>query len=376
MNSVASEPKLSPHSVLAAPRRPVARFRPWVIGLIGVGVILLVGLGFMVAFSGGPRPAAVETPAPIEAPAPDLDLGRRLPLSYDDARARGLAEHAPVVEDAAAVTTPAADPSAQADTLREQERAAAQASGPFFAAAAVASPTTHSPGSTNEPPASALAAPPARSTQEQFIAAANASAPDQLPIIPRAPLSPYEIKAGSVIPAALVTGLNSDLPGPVIAQVTEPVFDHLTGRRVLIPQGARLIGRYDSQVGHGQDRLLVVWTRIVFPDGRSLAIGAMTGADASGAGGLADQIDTHVPTLARAIGLSTLIAVGASAAQNSIARSSGSVVLEDAASGIATSASQVGQQVVGRDLGRSPTLRVRPGWPLRLIVDKDIALLP
>ncbi|CAN7615418.1 TrbI/VirB10 family protein [Phenylobacterium sp. LjRoot164] len=196
------------------------------------------------------------------------------------------------------------------------------------------------------------------------------------PHLPAAPLSRFEIKAGAIIPAALVTGLNSDLPGPVIAQVTEPVFDHLTGRRELIPQGARLIGRYDSQVGHGQDRVMVVWTRIVFPDGRSLDIGAMSAADVTGAGGLADQVDTHAPALARAVGLSTLVSIGGAAAQNSLARGSDNLVLQDAASGLAATASDTGRQIVERDLRRAPTLRVRPGWPLRLIVDKDLILPP
>ena len=106
-------------------------------------------------------------------------------------------------------------------------------------------------------------------------------------------------------------------PGPVIAQVTEPVFDHRTGRTLLIPQGARLIGRYDSAVGYGQARLLVVWTQIVFPSGRSVDLGAMVGLDAAGMSGLAGQTDRHLPGLARAIGLSSLISIGGAAAQNS-----------------------------------------------------------
>ena len=107
------------------------------------------------------------------------------------------------------------------------------------------------------------------------------------------------MKAGTVIPAALITALNSDLPGEVIAQVTEPVYDHVTGRTVLIPQGSRLIGQYDSQIAYGQQRALIAWNRIIMPDGRSINIGSMSGADLSGAAGLQDRVDDHCWQLAR-----------------------------------------------------------------------------
>nr|WP_269816485.1 TrbI/VirB10 family protein [Caulobacter hibisci] len=121
--------------------------------------------------------------------------------------------------------------------------------------------------------AQAASAPAALSAKEAFIARAAAPGPAYAPSLPLAPVSPYEVKAGSVIAAALVTGLNSDLPGMVVAQVTQPVFDHRTGRIVLIPQGARLIGKYDSQVGYGQDRVLLVWTRLIYPSGRAVELG-------------------------------------------------------------------------------------------------------
>ena len=92
-----------------------------------------------------------------------------------------------------------------------------------------------------------------------------------------------------MIPAALITAINSDLPGEVIAQVTEPVYDHATGRTVLIPQGSRLIGQYDSQVAYGQERALIAWNRVIMPNGRSINIGSMTGADLTGASGLHDR---------------------------------------------------------------------------------------
>lgn len=380
--------KVSPQSVLSAPRRPVTRYRPAVIAAAGGGVVVLVGVGFMVGFGGGHhgrRPPDATPAAADPAPAPDLGAGA--PGRYDDPAARLAAQPVPPLADpnAASGMTPAVaqgaaagqgDTAAAALDQRHREAQAAQASTPFFQGAGASRPVEPaiSPAGRAEL-ALASAQGPGGTAKEQFIARAGGG-PGYVAALPRAPLSPYEIKAGAVIPAALVTGLNSDLPGPVIAQVTEPVFDHATGRLILIPQGSRLIGKYDSQVSYGQDRALVVWTRLIFPSGRSIDLGAMIGADPTGAGGLADRVDRHLPVLARAIGLSTLIAIGASAAQNSGARGSDNLVLQDGASGLSASASQTGQRLVERDLQRAPTLKIRPGAPLRVIVDKDLILPP
>lgn len=107
------------------------------------------------------------------------------------------------------------------------------------------------------------------------------------------PGSPYQVMAGTIIPAALVTGINSDLPGQVIASVTEPIYDTATGRYLLIPQGTRLIGRYDSQVSFGQRRVLLVWTRLIMPDTSSIALDRLPGIDAAGYSGLEDGVDWH-----------------------------------------------------------------------------------
>lgn len=372
------ESKRSAESVLAAPRRPVARYRPAVIAAGVGGVLLLVGLGFLIAFGGGRRAARApaEAPPPAEAAETPTDLDRRLPASYGDpaARPNPTTEPLPVAASSAAavVEPPAAVGPSTVEQRRAQEALAAHAAPPFFGAPAAAIPA---PGRLDPPLPAQPTTAPALTPKQRFVADAAAHE-DYVAAVPRAPLSAYEIKAGAVIPAALVTGLNSDLPGPVIAQVTEPVFDHRTGQIVLIPQGTRLIGVYDSQVTYGQDRALVVWTRLVFPSGRSMDLGAMVGADPTGAGGLADRVDTHLPLLARAVGLSSLISVGGAAAQNSLARGGGGAVLQDAAGGVASAASQVGQRLVDRDLQHAPTLRIRPGWPLRVLVDKDLVIAP
>ena len=210
--------------------------------------------------------------------------------------------------------------------------------------------------------------------KRQFLSQARSD--DYLASPLRAPLSPWEVKAGSIISAALITAINSDLPGEVIAQVTRPVYDHVTGRAVLIPQGSRLIGVYDSQVAYGQQRALVAWTRLIMPDGHSINLGSMTGADLSGASGLQDQVDGHFWQLARGIMLSTVFSAGVASAQDASNRSSGQMVINSAASGAASSAQQVGQQITQRDLNRQPTLKIRAGAPLTVLVNKDMVLEP
>jgi type IV secretion system protein VirB10 len=190
------------------------------------------------------------------------------------------------------------------------------------------------------------------------------------------PRSPYEIKAGTVIPAALLTAINSDLPGEVIAQVTQPVYDHVTGRYVLIPQGARIIGRYDAQVAYGQTRALVVWHRVIFPNGASLNFGNMAATDPTGASGVADRVNDHFGQLAKGIALSTLLSMGVSSAQDAQARSSGTLVLNSGASGVANEAASVGSRIANRDLNRQPTLQIRQGAQVRVLVDKDMILEP
>lgn len=374
--------------VLVAPRRPITRYRPAVIAAVAGAVSLVIGAGFVLGMGQGrarrdvaAQPAARSTdgPSPIE---------ERLPARYDEAAALPPPAGSPPPREprlngvAAPPASPAPAPVSPEVQRARQESLAARASQPFFGGPGGATSGGAPLGARPEaaPPALAAALPASAgpgplSPKEQFIAAAAARGP-QAPILPRPPLSPYEVKAGSMIPAALVTGINSDLPGPVIAQVTEPVFDHRTGRIVLIPQGARLIGRYDSQVGYGQERVLVVWTQMVFPSGRSLDLGAMVGLDAAGMSGLSGRTDRHLPVLARAIGLSTLISIGGAAAQNSAGRRDDQLVVQDAGGGVAAAASQTGQRLVERDLQRSPTLRIAPGQLVRVLIDRDLVLPP
>jgi len=186
------------------------------------------------------------------------------------------------------------------------------------------------------------------------------------------PASPHQVMAGSVIAASLITGLNSDLPGMVVAQVTEPVFDTVTGRTLLIPQGSRLIGSYDSVVAFGQRRALLVWQRIILPDGSSTQIDNLPATDAAGYSGLEDRVDFHTWRLLKGVALSTLLGVGT---ELSIGDNESDLVRALRQS-TQQSANQAGQQIVSKNLNIQPTITVRPGWPLRVIVHKDLVLRP
>jgi type IV secretion system protein TrbI len=184
------------------------------------------------------------------------------------------------------------------------------------------------------------------------------------------PISPFTLMAGSIIPASLVTGLNSDLPGFVIGQVTENVYDTVTGRHLLVPQGTKIVGKYDSVVAFGQKRALVIWQRLIRPDGSSLVIDNLPATDEGGYAGLEDKVDYHTWQLLKGIALATLLGVGT---EVSISNSENDII-----SAIRQSAqentNQAGQQFVQRQLDVQPTLTVRPGLPLRIIVHKDLVL--
>ncbi|MEW6597686.1 MAG: TrbI/VirB10 family protein [Pseudomonadota bacterium] len=182
------------------------------------------------------------------------------------------------------------------------------------------------------------------------------------------PASPYVVQAGSVIPAALITGLRSDLPGPITAQVTENVYDSPTGLLLLIPQGARLIGEYDSEVAFGQQRLLLVWTRLILPNGQSLVLERQPGVDGAGYAGLEDGVNNHWGKLAKAALLSTTLSIGAEAGTAGNENS----LVQAIRQGASQSVSQAGQQIITRELAIPPTLTIRPGLPVRVLVTRDL----
>ena len=179
------------------------------------------------------------------------------------------------------------------------------------------------------------------------------------------------VQAGSVIPAALITGIRSDLPGQVTAQVTQNVYDSPTGRILLIPQGARLIGGYDSEIASGQDRVLLAWDRLILPGGRSVQLERQPGTDSAGMAGLSDRTNFHWGRMLRAALVSTLLGVGAE-----LGADSDDELVAALRDGGQDSAAQTGRQIVERELRVAPTLTIRPGFALRVLVTRDLVLEP
>lgn len=311
------------------------------------------------------------TGIPKLGPALPGDLGRPILSAQDEGK--------PVI--APDIRTPRADPAEQR-RLAEIEAArvakvftdsrGVQASvTPTAAAVGRIDPTTGLTLPAETPPLDPGAA---QNMQDRKLAFVNASV-DRRTVTPdrvQEKASPFVVQAGTVIPAALITGIKSDLPGTITAQVTEQVYDTPTGKQLLIPQGARLIGQYDSQVAFGQSRVLLVWNRIIMPNGTSIVLERQPGADAQGYSGLEDDVDYHWGQLFRAAILSTLLGVGteigASNNENEIARA----IRQSSQD----TASDVGRQLIRRQLNIQPTLTIRPGFPVRVIVNRDLILQP
>ncbi len=192
----------------------------------------------------------------------------------------------------------------------------------------------------------------------------------------REQLTPYEIRVGTVIPAVMVGGINSDLPGQIIAQVSQNVRDTQTGRYILIPQGSKLIGTYDSHIAMGQRRVMVGWHRIQFPDGSTLELGNMSGADQAGYSGFKDKVNNHYWRIFGNATLLSLISAGAQISQPESNDSDETSRNEQLAAEIGRQWSQVGQQMVRRNLNIQPTLEIRPGYRFNVMVNKDLILEP
>ena len=189
--------------------------------------------------------------------------------------------------------------------------------------------------------------------------------------------SDFEVKAGTVIPCVLISGLNSDLPGNAIAQVSENVWDTATGRYLLIPRGSRLIGTYDNQISYGQNRALVIWSRLIFPDGSSIMLDNLKGTDQSGYTGFKDQVNKHWGSLITSALLISLIGAGVELAEpnnnnnnnnNNNKKNVGNILSER----VATSIADALTQIIQREIQRQPTIKIRPGYRFMVMVQKDI----
>ncbi len=248
----------------------------------------------------------------------------------------------------------------------EQEREAARGSRLFFGGGTPAASLAQTLPPSDPLPASAQ--PSVSAAQPAFLDRPAERRTVSLQRLDAAP-SGALLQAGSVIPAALITGIRSDQPGLVTAQVTQNVYDSLTGRRLLIPQGARLIGEYESDVGFGQRRVLLAWNRLILPDGRSIVLERQPAADPSGYAGLEDGVDYHWGGVLKAALVSTLLGVG-----NELGSGSDSDLARALRRGSQDSVNRAGEQIVSRELNIRPTLTIRPGHPVRVLVTRDVVL--
>lgn len=242
------------------------------------------------------------------------------------------------------------------------------------AAAGAFNPMGAGPASTAAQPNDPTAIQNRQDQKEAFMAKGSDAATSNTGSL-QAPASPYTVTAGTIIPAALVTGINSDLPGEIIAEVTQPVYDTATGHYLLIPQGSRLIGRYDSQVAFGQQRVLLVWLRLVLPDTSSIALDKLPGIDLAGYAGLEDGVNWHWGRILTGAVLSTMLGVGSELAVSNQGSANGNTVIALRDSSQDT-ANRVGQEITRRDLSIQPTLTVRPGFQVNVMVNKDLVLRP
>lgn len=193
---------------------------------------------------------------------------------------------------------------------------------------------------------------------------------------PEKPRTPYELRAGFVVPATLISGINSDLPGQIIGQVAQSVYDTPTGRHILVPQGSRLVGAYSSDVAYGQARVLVAWQRIVFPDGKAMDIGSMPGSDSAGYAGFNDQVNNHYFRVFGSALLMSAITAGVSLSQNNTGSLSSALGQQSASSALSQAlGQQLGQataQLLSKNMNIAPTLEIRPGYRFNVIVTKDL----
>ena len=382
--AIAAELRLRPDPprVMRLSRKAIATIAT--VGGLGLGAILIVALQDRAPIDGAPELFSTERVQQAEGLT-------QLPRDYGDIPRLGPPLPGelgrPVLsaqrrgEPVPPVTTPAAPAVDPGEQLRLQEEEAARLSRLFAeantAVAAAAPPVSGSlaaptPGPTGLFPAAAevAASPDTIGRREDFLAREvdrRTTALDSL----QPPPSPYVLQGGSVIEAALITGLRSDLPGQISAQVTANVYDSPSGRFLLIPQGSRLIGEYDSRVALGQRRLLLAWTRLILPDGRSVVLERQPGTDEAGYAGLEDRVDNHWDRLFLAAGLSTILNIGAELGQNDddeIARA----IRE----GTQDTIGRAGEEIVRRQLQVPPTLTIRPGFPVRVMVTRDLILEP
>jgi type IV secretion system protein TrbI len=387
-------PKVDPETlaIRARPRRAIRFRRGVIVAISAVGSVSLIAVTWMALKPAVFRQVAQEET--LSQPAkPATDALNGLPAGYGDVPKLGpplpgdlgrpILERQRQLAMETQAPMPGADPATQAAAAERErvlsERKAARESGLLISRSQGGAPAegqaslaaaTVAPAAPGKLPLDSVNDPNAQARKTEFVAALDPKGDANPHSLVAAP-SPYVLTAGSVISASLITGLRSDLPGLVTAQVSERVYDSPTGRILLIPQGARLIGTYDSVIAFGQKRALIVWQRIVMPDGSSLRIDNVPATDPSGYAGLQDKVDMHTWQLIKGVALSTLLGVG-----SELAFTGDGDLVEALRRSTQDNVSRAGDQITQRNLNIQPTITIRPGAPVRLVVHKDLVLAP
>ena len=382
-----------PISTRAQPPRP-RRLSQRTIALFAGGTAIGLALSVGLALGSSHRHAAPQETVKV-GHRPTSDVLAAAPKDYGAVAEKGAELGPPPIssaaagagalpltdvppEAAAAPSGASGDGAAERQRLRQQQDSArssklfAASNDVPHAAQTAETPPSLAAGTPTSPESAPAAAADAQDRKAAFVAGGGAAPTINSGRLQGAP-GRFTLVAGSTIAAALVTGLSSDLPGEVVAQVTEDVFDSATGHALLIPQGARLLGSYDAHVSYGQSRALVVWTRLILPDGRSLALDRMIGTDAGGRAGFSDRVDRHTGKLLQAGLLSTLFGVGSGVASGGGGNSDIAFAIRDSAG---QSVERAGDKLVEHQLDVQPTITIRAGARVRVLVSRDLVLKP
>lgn len=376
----APQPKAPPPLDLRAPRPQAVRIRAPVIRAVVVGAGALVAGALTWAFVIQPemRAAAFERRAEASNPsasgdARPSDLIREQPARYDTLAAEDGLPPPRGARSAEPAPTPEASPGPIGRAAASRPLGPPPRTGPTPGEVAAASGLFFPRAGGSAPPGSGPAAPPWPQSGPAGVAAEDYAAvysPHRL----IDPLSPWELKAGTFLPATLLTAIDTGRPGPVIAVVSQDVRDTISGRYRLVPQGARLIGRQEGDSAWGERRAFVIWERLILPDGRSIRLADAPGVDAQGATGVRGRTDRRLVPL----GVAAVFA-GAITTLGELARGGdrdGRGWVASAGDAASIEAARVGGRLIDRELEVRPSIRVAAGAPVRVLITRDLILEP
>lgn len=388
----------SPNALVMSPTPLVARMGRWPLYLL-LAVLFLMGaaLIYSVNFAHDPKKeeeAARKATVQEEDKPVWLVEGSGLALDPKNDRTSGvLAPPEPMKPEPLVVVQREEKPDQQAENVRRVKTQAYMSalSAPLVAkrmtdatttAVSVSTPGGSAPAAgQNAVSATALAGsdnyydPAAERDKEAFFDRARKDTTWQLQE-QRTPGMPLELKTGAVIPGVMLTGVNSDLPGNMIAQVSRHVFDSATGRNLLIPQGTKIYGVYDSRIIYGQERVLIAWNRLIFPDGSSISLGAMPGADMAGMAGFNDDVNNHYLRIFGSAFMMSLVSGGLAYALDGVndgtSTENGTSMKDEMTASLSQQLGQTTTTLLQRNLSIKPTLEIRPGYQFNIVVTKDV----